>query len=48
MSERDPHVKLVGREVSDKVQLPHEELDVYDVLEQAYRIAMSWQGVSWA
>jgi four helix bundle protein len=25
-----------------------EQLDVYDVLEEAYRTAMSWQGISWA
>ena len=28
--------------------LPHEELDVYGVLEEAYRAVTSWQGVAWS
>lgn len=51
MTDRDPHVPLVrpeGAELTDEAQLPHEQLDVYDVLEEAYQIAMSWKGVSWA
>jgi hypothetical protein len=28
--------------------LPHEGLDVYGVLEAAYRTVASWQGVSWS
>jgi four helix bundle protein len=51
MTDRDPHVSLVRPESCDppeQMQLPHENLDVYDVLEEAYRIAMSWKGVSWA
>jgi hypothetical protein len=32
----------------EEADLPHERLDVYEVLELAYRTAMSWQGVSWA
>ena len=32
----------------EQADLPHERLDVYEVLELAYRTAMSWQGVSWA
>jgi len=51
MSDRDPHVTLVGSggcEQGEETQLPHEQLDVYDVLEEAYRTATSWQGVSWA
>ena len=51
MTDRDPHVTLVrpeGSEQREQAQLPHEQLDTYDVLEDAYRSAMSWQGVSWA
>jgi len=51
MTDHDPHVKLVpreGLELREDVQLPHEQLDVYDVLEEAYRLAMSWRNVSWA
>lgn len=51
MTDRDPHVTLVrldGSEEREQTQLPHEQLDVYDVLEDAYRTTMSWQGVSWA
>ena len=51
MTDCDPPVTLVradGSEPIEETQLPHEQLDVYDVLEDAYRIAMSWQGVSWA
>ena len=50
MTDHDPHVKLVpreGLELREDVQLPHEQLDVYDVLEEAYRLAMSWRNVSW-
>ena len=32
----------------DALDLPHETLDVYRVLEQAYEIVASWQGVSWS
>jgi len=51
MTDRDPHVTLVrpqGCEHGEQTELPHEQLDVYDVLEEAYRTAMSWQGISWA
>lgn len=51
MSDHDPHVKLVppdGAKLPEEVQLPHEQLDVYDVLEGAYQIVMSWKGISWA
>ncbi len=51
MTDRDPHVTLVrpdGSEPPEEIQLPHEQLDVYDVLEGAYRTAMSWKGISWA
>ena len=51
MTDRDPHVTLVrpqGCEHGEQTELPHEQLDVYHVLEEAYRTAMSWQGVSWA
>ena len=51
MTDRDPHVTLVGPqgcEHGEQTELPHEQLDVYDVLEEAYRTAMSWQGISWA
>jgi hypothetical protein len=51
MTDRDPHVTLVrpqGGEQGEQTELPHEQLDVYDVLEEAYRTAMSWQGISWA
>ncbi len=52
MTDQDPHVTLVRREgheaIEDNPQLPHEQLDVYDVLEDAYRTVMSWQGISWA
>ena len=30
------------------LQLPHEDLDVYQVLETAYRIVSGWQGVAWS
>ena len=32
----------------DHADLPHEGLDLYGVLEKAYRMAAGWQGVSWA
>jgi hypothetical protein len=51
MTDRDPHVTLVrpqGCEHGEQTELPHEQLDVYDVLEEAYRTAISWQGISWA
>jgi hypothetical protein len=32
----------------DRADLPHEGLDLYGVLEEAYRMAAAWQGVSWA
>jgi four helix bundle protein len=48
MTDRDPPMSLVRPEGSEEPQLPHEQLDVYDVLEEAYRSAMSWQGISWA
>jgi len=47
MTDRSPPVMLVCREGSEDSQLPHEQLDVYNVLEEAYRTAMSWQGISW-
>jgi four helix bundle protein len=48
MTDGDQHVKLVCPEGSHVPELPHEQLDVYDVLEEAYRIVTSWQGISWA
>jgi hypothetical protein len=49
MTHRDPDLKLARPEVEERelVELPHEQLDVYLVLEEAYRSAMSWQGISW-
>jgi four helix bundle protein len=51
----DRPVSLVQRDGPESIEesleeadLPHERLDVYQVLELAYRTAMSWQGVSWA
>jgi len=51
----DRPVTLVGpdgpeavEECLEEADLPHERLDVYEVLELAYRTATSWQGVSWA
>ena len=32
----------------EQADLPHEGLDLYGVLEEAYRIVARWQGVSWA
>ncbi len=49
MTDRDLHVTLVRPEEGEppeEIQLPHEQLDVYVVLEEAYRIAMSWKGFS--
>jgi hypothetical protein len=31
----------------DRADLPHEGLDLYGVLEDAYQTAAAWQGVSW-
>ncbi len=36
------------RDVAGGTQLPHEKLDAYAVLEGAYRVAVGWNGVSWA
>ena len=47
MKDRDPHMKLV-RSGSQVPELPHEQLDVYDVLEEAYRTITGWQGISWS
>ena len=46
MKDRDPHMKLVRPSGSRVPELPHEQLDVYDVLEEAYRTITSWQGIS--
>ena len=46
-----PRVTLLrpdGTETVDDTEFPHEQLDVHDVLESAYRIVVSWQGVSWS
>jgi hypothetical protein len=48
MTDRDPPATLVRPEGCEEPQLPHEQLDVYNVLEDAYRSAMDWQGISWA
>jgi len=48
MTDQDPHMKLVRPEGSEQPELAHEQLDVYEVLEEAYRTIMSWQGISWA
>ena len=53
MSDRPvSHVQPDGSESAEEslevADLPHERLDVYQVLELAYQTAMSWQGVSWA
>lgn len=49
MTDRDLEGGLVLQDAEDRepVELPHEHLDVYRVLEEAYRRAMSWQGISW-
>lgn len=47
----DRPITLVRPEVPEdleETELPHEQLDVYGVLELAYRTAIGWQGVSWA
>lgn len=33
---------------STGVEFPHETLDVYRVLDTAYRTVRSWQGISWS
>ena len=48
MTDRDPRMTLVRPEGLEEPQLPHEQLDVYDVLEEVYRAVSSWQGISWA
>ena len=49
MTDRDSETSLVlADDDRELVELPHEQLDVYRVLEEAYRRAMRWQGVSWA
>ena len=45
--ESDGHTAEVGLH-QDRADLPHEGLDLYGVLEEAYRMAAAWQGVSWA
>ncbi len=46
---KDRRPSLVRTESSsDDVVLPHEKLDVYGVLEEAYRTVTSWQGVAWS
>jgi len=40
MKDRDPHMKLV-RSGSQVPEFPHGQLDVYDVLEAAYRTITS-------
>jgi hypothetical protein len=45
--EMEAGVVLHDAEGRDPVELPHEQLDVYRVLEEAYRRAMSWHGISW-
>jgi len=49
MTDREQQVVPLHPQGSvEDAQLPHEQLDVYAVLEQAYRTAMSWQGISWS
>jgi hypothetical protein len=47
---KDGHPRLVTDHdaVADDVVLPHEELDLYGVLEDAYRAVTGWQGVAWS
>src|SRR4030095_11870885 len=37
-----------GPETLDEVEFPHEQLDVYAVLQRAYQTATRWKGISWA
>ena len=46
MTDRELHVVPKGS--IEEERLPHEQLDVYEVLEDAYRRVTSWQGVSWS
>jgi hypothetical protein len=55
MTERRPRLLQSGEDAAEGVEpskdladLPHEGLDLYGVLEEAYRIVAAWQGVSWA
>jgi hypothetical protein len=38
----------LSQEPQEFADLPHEGLDLYGVLEAAYRTVTAWQGVSWA
>lgn len=40
-------MKLVCPKGSRAPELPHEQLDVYEVLDEAYDIITNWQGISW-
>ncbi|MCP4640965.1 MAG: hypothetical protein GY851_11050 [bacterium] len=42
------HTKTIPGEDLLDVDLPHEGLDLYRVLEEAYRLIAAWQGVSWS
>ena len=39
-------MKLVRPSGSQVPELPHEQRDVHEVLEEAYRTITSWQGIS--
>lgn len=42
------HPDVVAEQALEEADLPHERLDLYEVLELSYRTILSWQGVSWA
>lgn len=46
--ESDQHAPAGVEPRLDHADLPHEGLDLYGVLEEAYRLAATWQSVSWA
>ena len=48
MTNQDSHVKLVYPKGSQAPERPHEQLDDYEVLDEAYDISANWQGISWA
>ena len=48
MKDGGPHMKLARPSGSQVPELPHEQLDVYDLLEEAYRTITGWQGISWS
>ena len=48
MTEKRPRLVHPERAPSGDCELPHEGLDVYRVLDEAYKTVVAWQGVSWS